>query len=238
MGRNNYFQFKQFKIVQEKSAMKVGTDGVLLGAWSSVEKAKTVLDIGTGTGLISLMMAQRSGARVTGIEIEKLAANEAVDNIINSKWKDRISIENISFQDFVNNTQNTFDLIVSNPPFFSDSFKNEIQNRAIARHNHLLSFHELVRGSVKLLNENGLFSVVLPNIEANKFINLAKHEGLNLTRRTDIKPKASKSANRCLMEFAKKQSIPEISALIIYNEDNSDFTEDYKQLTRDFYLNF
>lgn len=238
MGRNNYFQFKQFKIIQDNSAMKVGTDGVLLGAWAKVSGAKTILDIGTGTGVISLMMAQRSKARVLGIEIEKNAAEEAKENVQHSPWKDRVSIENVSLQDFANITSKTFDLIVSNPPFFTNSFKNEIQNRSIARHNDFLSFPDLIKNSVKLMNEKGWFSVILPVVPANEFIELAKLEGLNLVRKTEVKPNALKNANRFLMEFSKKQTALKKDSLIIYNELGTDYTEFYKRLTCDFYLNF
>ncbi len=235
---NNYFQFKQFKIIQEKSAMKVGTDGALLGAWANISRVKTALDVGAGTGLISLMIAQRTSTKVLGIEIEKNAAKEAYENIQNSPWKNRVAIKNISFQDFAAASKEKFDLIISNPPFFSNSFKNEIANLAIARHNDLLPFSELINGSVKLLNENGRLAVILPVIQAEEFIELAKHEDLFLSRLTKIKPKATKEPNRFLMEFTKKQTPLKKDYLIIYNETGTDYTESYKQLTCEFYLKF
>ncbi len=235
---NNYFQFKQFKIIQEKSAMKVGTDGALLGAWANVSSIKNVLDVGAGTGLISLMIAQRTAAKVLGIEIEKNAANEANENVQNSPWKNRVVIKNISFQEFAAASKEKFDLIISNPPFFVNSYKNEITNLAIARHNYLLPFSELIKGSVKLLNENGRLAVVLPVIQAEEFIELAKSEGLNLNRLTKVKPKQKKDANRFLMEFTKKRTPLKKDYLIIYNETGTDYTESYKQLTCDFYLKF
>ena len=235
---NNYFQFKQFKIIQEKSAMKVGTDGILLGAWTNVENTNTILDVGTGTGLIALMLAQRTKAKITGIEIEKYAAEEATENARNSSWENRIAIENIPFQEFVTSSKEKFDLIVSNPPFFANSLKSDNKNRTVARHNNLLPFSGLIKGAVKLLNENGRFSIILPVIPAEEFIELAKNEGLNLVRLTKVKPRASKNANRFLMEFTKGDSTLINEYLTIYNEDDSNYSELFKQLTCDFYLNF
>lgn len=235
---NNYFQFKQFKIIQEKSAMKVGTDGTLLGAWANVSGIKNVLDVGAGTGLISLMIAQRTSAKILGIEIEKNAAKEAKENVQNSQWENRVVIKNISFQQFEKSSKEKFDLIISNPPFFSNSYKNKITNLAIARHNDLLPFSELIKDSVKLLNENGRLAVILPVIQAEEFIELAKPEGLFLSRLTKVKPKATKEPNRFLMEFTKKQTTLKSDYLTIYNETGIDYTELYKELTRDFYLKF
>ena len=235
---NNYFQFNQFKIIQKKSAMKVGTDGTLLGAWTNISNTKTILDVGTGTGLIALMLAQRTKAKIIGIEIEKNAAEEATENVQNSPWENRVTIENISFQEFLKSTKKKFDLIVSNPPFFTNSFKSDSKNRTLARHNNSLPFLELIKGAVKLLNEKGRLSVILPDIPAEEFIKLAKNEGLNLIRSTKVKPKSYKKTNRILMEFSKENTIPEYEYLIVYNEDGSDYSEMYKKLTRNFYLNF
>ena len=238
MGRNNYFQFKQFKIIQEKSAMKVGTDGALLGAWADVEGAEKILDIGTGTGLIALMLAQRTPAQIWGVEIEKNAAEEAVFNVQNSPWNDRVFIENRSFQDFVEENKISCDLIVSNPPFFTNSFKNEEENKAIARHNHLLPFSELIIGAKHLLNVGGSLALVLPNIPALEFIGMAKQNGFYLRRLTKVHPKSIKKANRFLMEFSLKPEVLKEDKLIIYRDSSSDYTEMYKELTRDFYLKF
>ncbi len=235
---NNYFQFKQFKIIQEKSAMKVGTDGALLGAWTNTDGIKNVLDVGAGTGLISLMVAQRCNTKVLGIEIEKNAAEEANENVKNSPWENRVAIKNISFQEFVTSSKEKFDLIISNPPFFTNSYKNKIANLAIARHNDLLPFSELIKSSKKLLAENGRLAVILPVIQAEEFIELAKPEGLYLTRLTKVKPKATKESNRFLMEFAKKQTPLKEDYLTIYNETSTDYTDMYKLLTCDFYLKF
>ena len=238
MGRNNYFQFKQFKIVQQKAAMKVGTDGVLLGAWAEVHRAKTVLDIGSGTGVIALMLAQRTKADITGIEIEKNASAEASENAKNSPWSHRIEIRNSSFQEFAEITKNTFDLIVSNPPFFIDSQRTTDPNRAIARHNHLLPLPDLSDGVSKLLSSEGYFSLILPVEPAEQFIALAIQRNLFLCRLTELKSNAHKPTHRYLMEFAKSPQKVENNCLTIYENDGSDFTKEYKLLTRDFYLNF
>ena len=238
MGRNNYFQFKQFKIIQEKAAMKIGTDGVLLGAWAHVSGVKSVLDVGTGTGVIAIMMAQRSTAKIIGIEIEKNAAGESIFNLQNSPWKERISIENLSFQEFVETSQSTFDLIISNPPFFINNTKNPDRNRTIARHNNLLPLTDLVNGSVKLLKKSGKLALILPVIAAEEFIKLAKNEGLHLVRLTEVKSNLQKNTHRYLMEFTKKQTALKKDCLTIYKESGSDYSELYKQLTCDFYLNF
>ena len=235
---NNYFQFKQFRIIQEKSAMKVGTDGALLGAWANIAGVENVLDIGAGTGLISLMIAQRTSAKVLGIEIEKNAAKEASENVQDSPWKNQIIIKNISFQEFEKSSKEKFDLIISNPPFFVNSKKNETTNLAIARHNDLLPFSELIKGAVNLLNENGRLAIILPVIQAREFIELAKQDGLNLSKLTQVKPNAKKDVNRFLMEFTKKQTPLKKNYLIIYNETGTDYTKMYKQLTCDFYLKF
>ncbi len=218
--------------------MKVGTDGALLGAWANVSGIKNVLDVGAGTGLISLMIAQRTSVKVLGIEIEKNAAKEANENVQKSPWKNRVTIKNISFQEFEKSSKEKFDLIISNPPFFSNSYKNQVTNLAIARHNDLLPFSELIKGSVKLLNKNGRLAVILPIIQAKEFIELAKNKDLCLNRLTKVKPKAKKNTNRFLMEFTKKQMPLKKDYLIIYNETGIDYTESYKQLTRDFYLKF
>jgi len=236
MGRNNYFQFKKFRILQEKSAMKVNTDGVLLGAWANLEGAETVLDIGTGTGLISLMIAQRTVAFITGVEIEKNAAEEAVRNVLNSEWSTRIIIQHISFQDFASSTQQKFDLIISNPPFFSNSVKNTNPHLSIARHNHMLPFTNIIEGTKKLLNKNGKLSLILPFDAAQEFIQNARQENLYLTRLTEIKPFPSKRPNRCLMEFGKSQVAVIITTMSVFDESGKDYSEEFKNMARDFYL--
>ena len=237
MGRNNYFQFKQFTIQQEKSAMKVGTDGVLLGGWVNTKRCDTVLDIGAGTGVIALMMAQRTNAKIMGIEIEENAALEAQQNVADSPWKGRVEIVHSSLQDFVEKQSSTFDLIVSNPPFFSNASKAGNKNRTLARHNDSLPFSELLSYSYKLLSAEGTLAVILPNEAAGKFETLARKIGLFLTRKMEVKPKVSKNVNRVLFEFSKTPKAFTKDQLIIYNEDGS-YAAQYKELLSAFYLLF
>jgi tRNA1Val (adenine37-N6)-methyltransferase len=236
MGRNNFFQFKKFRIEQEKAAMKVNTDGVLLGAWTNITSAKNVLDIGAGTGLISLMIAQRSNAIITGVEIEKNAAEEAFRNVQNSEWNNRISILHNSFQEFAETSDIQFDVIVTNPPFFSNSAKNTNPYLSIARHNHLLPFEDIISGSEKLLNDNGILSLILPASAAQEFTDKAGHEKLFLNRLTLVKPFPHKEPNRCLLEFGKKQSDCKNSTMSVFDETGKNYSAEFKTLARDFYL--
>jgi len=238
MAGNNYFKFKQFTVWQEKAAMKVGTEGILLGAWVGVENCNTILDIGTGTGLIALMLAQRSKAQITAIEIEENAAIEAKQNVEKSDWSNRIDVQNISFQTFAENASTQFDVIVSNPPFFSNNLKAKTSERNLARHNDSLPFSELISYSVKLLSSAGKLAVVLPLEPASEFEKLAYKNGLFLLRETEIRPNEKKATNRVLMEFGKKEAVLQKDCLTIYNDGDSDYSEDFIALTKAFYLRF
>ena len=238
MAGNKWFQFKQFRIIQEKAAMKVGTDAVLLGAWADAANAKNILDVGTGTGIIALMMAQRSVAQITAVEIEKQAAGEAAENAQHSPWSNRISVKNISFQDFTENTNQKYDCIVSNPPFFCNNIKSADKNLALARHNDLLSLTDLADGASKLLSDEGKLSLILPVESASKFIKLANQLKFHNIRQTEVRHTFENKAHRFLLEFSKSFSGLNKTALNIYNETGRDYTPEYKNLTRDFYLKF
>ncbi len=236
MAKNLYFQFKQFKIIQEKAAMKVNTDGVLLGAWTNIEEVKTALDVGAGTGLIALMIAQRCDAQITGVEIEKNAAEEAFQNVQNSKWGNRIFIQNSSFQHFAANSDSKFDLIISNPPFFANGVKNANPHLSIARHNHMLPFTDIIAGAVKLLTKTGKLALILPFDLAQDFIEKARISGLFLNRLTEVKPFPNKLPNRCLMEFGGGKTHFEKSQMSVFSEFGNDYSQEFKNLACDFYL--
>jgi tRNA1Val (adenine37-N6)-methyltransferase len=238
MGRNKYFQFRQFKIVQEKSAMKVGTDGVLLGAWVNTGSAQTILDVGTGTGLIALMLAQRSDAAITALEIEKNSFDEACFNFGQSPWAARITPVNQSFQEFCSTPREKFDLIVSNPPFFENSTKAPGKPRSDARHTDLLPYRDLVEGSAKLLTGYGRLSVIIPADASTRFVSVAESVGLVISRVTRVRSKPDKPFHRFLIEFSKEKNEPEIGELAIEQELRHQFTPEYKNLTKEFYLLF
>lgn len=236
MGRNNYFRFKQFTIIQEKSAMKVGVDSVMLGAWANVEGANNILDIGSGTGLLSLMMAQRTNAFITAVEINRKAYEESLENFGNSPWNNRITCHLCSFQEFSTNTVTRFDHIISNPPYFVNSSQPEDHHRKQARHNDELPFNELIAGVVRLLSYNGRFSLIFPMDNVSGIIEEAKLYGLNLTRRTLVRHNPQKPFHRVLLEFSGNFDRLTESELNI--EEGTDFSPEYKYLTRDFYLAF
>lgn len=235
---NNYFKFKKFVIYQDKCAMKVGTDGVLLGAWVDSENVKSILDIGTGTGLIALMLAQRSNAIIEAIEIDESASIQAKENIAKSDWKESIQVLNIPFQKFYKSTNKTYDVIVSNPPYFQNSLFAPDKKRTDARHNSNLELEELLDGSIKLLNEEGKFSLILPYIEGTMFILKASEKGLFCTRQTKVLPRPGREPKRLLLEFMKTKKPLIEQEIIIELNKRHEYSEAYKNLTKDFYLAF
>jgi tRNA1Val (adenine37-N6)-methyltransferase len=239
MPRNSYFQFKQFRIVQERSAMKVGMDGVLLGTWADVSGADRILDIGTGTGLITLMLAQKNAsAQIDAIEIEQEACEEAIFNVQQSNWGTRINVYCQSFQEFGAETENQYDLIVSNPPFFSNGVKAPVENRAQARHADALPLDFLISGAANLLQENGRIALVLPAEQLQEVENLTKKSGLFLSRLCRVKPNPIKPDFRILVEMTNKSTTLQEENLMIEFEKHHDYTPEYRALTRDFYLKF
>jgi tRNA1Val (adenine37-N6)-methyltransferase len=240
MPRNNFFQFKKFRVIQERSAMKVGIDGVLLGAWVDTSGAGQILDIGTGTGLIALMMAQKSvSALIDAIEIDPNAFEEAVLNASQSPWRDRIQVACCSFQEFVERTDRKYDLVASNPPFFAkDGLKAPAQNRAQARHSDSLPLELLVSGATNLLTENGRIALILTVESLSKIKLLAISNHLHLSRLCRIKPNPSKTDFRILVELTRNECTTIEEQLMVEFEKHHDYTPEYKELTKDFYLKF
>lgn len=237
MSKASTFKFKQFYVHHSKSAMKVGTDGVLLGAWAEIEQYLVrILDIGTGTGLISLMMAQRHpSAEIIGIDIEATAVSEADQNFRTSPWSDRLKTMNSSIQEF--KSEKKFDLIISNPPFFEFNFHSIDGNRSVARQQEKLTFDELILSAAALLSEDGSFSVIIPALEKDAFINSALEEKLYLERICEVKGRANVDAKRLLMTFRKKPSSYIREERLIIEIERHSYTEEYIALVKDFYLN-
>lgn len=233
------FVFKQFEIRQTRSAMKVGTDGVLLGAWFDIgTEALRVLDIGTGTGLIALMAAQRNAlARIEAVEIDLESCVDAAENFSRSVWHDRLVLHACSFSEFCSrSTPGIYQRIVSNPPYFVDSLRASDAGRSRARHADALPYSELLSGVAKLLTENGRFAVVLPVETYREFVVEAARCGLFPVRRTDVITRKGKNPRRVLSEFAAKPERLRVETLTLIEEQSSECTATYKELVGDFYL--
>ncbi|MCX2678795.1 methyltransferase [Galbibacter sp. EGI 63066] len=234
---NKPFRFKQFTIHQDRCAMKVGTDGVLLGAWVSLENRPfSILDIGAGTGLIALMMAQRSDAElIDAIEVDDDAYEQCVENFEASDWGDRLFCYHAGFDEFTDEIDDTYDLIISNPPFHSEVMSSGNEQRDVARSNFSLPFEELLEGVAKLLSTNGTFNVVIPYKEEERFLEIASKNKLFPNRITHVKGNPASEIKRSLIAFSFRKTATEYSELIIENQRHQ-YTEDYIKLTKDFYL--
>lgn len=239
------FAFKQFEIKQDNCAMKVGTDGVLLGAWTGVSGANSILDIGTGTGVIAIMLAQRTQNRegettkIHAVEIDDAAFFQAEDNMKTSPFAERLAVFHDSIQNFSKNTASKYDLIVSNPPFFTGGTLSSNGDKTNVRHTVKLSHGDLLNATRIVLNKNGRFAVILPLIEGLRFVEIARTYGFFITRRTDVRPKKDKAIERLLLEFELSEKPCVHDELVIQNAaDERDYTDDYKALTKDFYTIF
>ncbi len=234
---NEPFRFKEFTVNQDRCAMKIGTDAVLLGAWTSVESNPfSILDIGAGTGVLSLMIAQRSYAElIDAIEIDDEAYEQCVENFENSPWSDRLFCYYASLEEFTEENEDSYDLIISNPPFYTETYKSDNEQRYLARFTDAMPFRHLIESVSKLLSKNGLFSVVLPYSQEKDFIVLASKEHLFPSRILRVKGTSTSDIKRSLMEFTFQENEVNSEELIIENARHH-YTQDYIQLTKDFYL--
>ena len=231
---NPFFRFKKFTIFHDRCAMKVGTDGVLLGAWTDVSHARNVLDIGTGTGLIALMLAQRcKDASITAIDIENDAISQATDNVQASPWSRRITPLLQDVRTYC--PEVLFDTIVSNPPYFIHSLKGPDEQRNTARHTDTLDAESLFAKAGELLSEEGLFSIILPAEQADDLKRMALQVGLHPSRRTDVVTRPGLPPKRVLMEFRKVET-PLASNVLVVELERHVYSEEYMALTKDFYL--
>lgn len=232
---NPYFRFQKFTAYHDQCAMKVGTDGVLLGAWVDVCNATHALDIGTGTGLISLMIAQRSDSlQIDAIDIDHNAIVQAQTNINQSPFNNRITTHKAALQEHY--SESKYDLIVSNPPFFNDSLKSTNNQRNLARHTDSLSAEELLESAARLLTEQGKLSLIYPHKYKERLIMLAPQYNLNISRLTDVYPTPTSEPKRILIELSK-ENFELCENKLVIEEARHIYTTNFKELVKDFYLN-
>jgi len=231
------FTFKQFSVNQDRCAMKIGTDGVLLGAWTPlINNPYNVLDIGAGTGILSLMLAQRSNAeQIDALEIDEDAYEQCVENFENSPWSDRLFCFHAGLDEFVDEPEDEYDLIISNPPFYTETFKSENSQRDLARFEDAMPFEDLIEAAALLLSDNGIFSVIIPYKEEEKFVSLCNELDLFPLKITRVKGTPTTEIKRSLLAFSRIQQTPIIDELII-EISRHQYTPEYIELTKDFYI--
>lgn len=233
---NNYFKFKQFSISQDHCAMKVGTDGVLLGAWADISFANNVLDVGTGTGLIALMLAQRNlSLYIDAIDIDNAAIKQAEDNIKHSPFGGRVKSYPLSLQQMIEKTDKKYDAIVSNPPYFINSLKSPDAQRSLARHTDSLSVDELIALSSRLLSDKGRLSIIFPYEYTDDLMGIAEKNGLYTSRVTTVFPTPTSLPKRILLEFSR-ENITLVKDVLTIERERHVYTEEFTSLVKEFYL--
>lgn len=233
------FRFKQFTVKQDLTAMKVGTDGVLLGSWTPLEhNPYSILDIGTGTGLAALMLAQRSFAnQIDALEIEENAYEQAVENFEESPWNDRLFCYHAGLDEFVDEIEDKYDLIVCNPPFFEPNNQITDKARETARFYDTLPFDELIEGASRLLSDNGVFSVIIPFEKEESFITIAKEFSLFPFKITHVKGTPTAKIKRSLIALSREEKGKFVSDVLTLEIERHNYTPDFTRLVKDFYLN-
>ena len=236
------FTFKQFQVNQDRCAMKIGTDGVLLGAWTPlINNPFNVLDIGAGTGILSLMLAQRSNAApnnvgiIDAIEIDEDAYEQCVENFEASPWGDKLFCFHAGLDEFVDEPEDEYDLIISNPPFYTDDYKSDNSSRDLARFEDALPFEELIEAAALLLSDNGIFSVIIPFKEEERFVAMCKELDLFPLKMTRVKGTPTSEIKRSLLAFCRMEQTPLIDELVI-EISRHNYTSEYIELTKEFYL--
>ena len=231
------FKFKQFTVNQDRCAMKIGTDSVLLGAWTTVEhNPYNVLDIGAGTGILSLMIAQRSNAeQIEAIEIDDEAFEQCAENFENSPWSDRLFCFHASLLEYMEAVDEKFDLIICNPPFYSEDYKTKDKSRDLARFSDAMPLEHIIFAVINFLSDKGKFSVIIPHKEEENYIEEASLIDLFPNRILRVRGNEKSDLKRSLIEFSYSERPIKISELIIETERHQ-YTQDYINLTKDFYL--
>jgi len=239
LTKEDIFRFKQFEVRQDLCTMKVNSDGVLLGAWADVAEADSILDIGAGSGVVGLMLAQkRPAAKIVGVEIDDCSCQQATINFENSPWKNNLEIIESGIQDFGKNANRKFDHIVSNPPFFSGGTLSDNQPKNVVRHTVKMSHGDLLLAIRRLLSDEGKCSIILPVIEGLRFMEIVERYSFYITRKTVMRPREGKPLERILFEFSKKEhgEVKE-QELVMYAGKEKEYTKAYKAITKDYYLN-
>jgi len=231
------FRFRKFIVRQDAAVMKVTTDGVLLGAWSYTGGVMRILDVGTGTGLLALMLAQRTGAQIDAVEIDRASAMQAEENVALSPWKDRIHIICGSFQNFAGTCDQRYDLIVSNPPYFRGAKHSVTKGSATARHDRCLKYEELISGSKALLAPGGRISLIIPFNMKKILVNIAHDSGLYLRRELIVATNPGTTPRRALLEFMPVMG-DIINDRLSIHDSKGGYTDGYRRLTSAFYLAF
>jgi tRNA1Val (adenine37-N6)-methyltransferase len=230
------FQFKQFSVDDDRSTMLIGTDAVLLGAWAEPSSAKSILEIGTGCGVISLMLAQRSNAQIDAIDIDEESVKQAEANFRQSPWNDQLHSHLISLQEFAAKSEKQYDLIITNPPFFVDSLQSPSEKKNRARHTTKFSRKEFIKSIRSLLKPEGNLLIILPFEESRKLSVLAEEEGLTLQKQMNVSPKAGKPFNRILSSYCFFICESSTSEDIVIRGSDNRFTREYITFTDPYYL--
>lgn len=233
------FKFKQFAVNQDRCAMKIGTDAVLLGAWCPIDNnPKAILDIGAGTGILALMLAQRTNAdQIDALEIDEEAYEQCVENFEGSPWADKLFCYHAGLDEFVDDPEDEYDLIISNPPFYSEDFKTENEQRDLARFQDAMPFEDLIEAADLLLSENGTFAVVIPYKEEERFIELCAEYELYPVKATRVKGSYKTPIVRSLLAFKRFELSVLTADELVVEINRHEYTDDYINLTQDFYLN-
>lgn len=231
------FQFKEFSIDQDRCAMKIGTDGVLLGAWTSIQDAYSILDIGAGTGILALMLAQRSDAeQIDALEIDEDAYEQCVDNFENSSWADRLFCYHAALDEFTEEMKDEkYDLIISNPPFYTEDYKSGDTARNMARFADSLPFEELIKFASELLSDEGCFAVIIPYSEEEYFLKLSEKVNLFPNRITRVRGTESTPLKRSLLQLSFTEK-PFSTNELILEVSRHQYTKDYQKMVAPFYL--
>jgi len=232
------FNFKQFTIQQDRCAMKIGTDGVLLGAWCPIDNNPySILDIGAGTGILSLMLAQRSNAeQIDALEIDEEAYEQCVENFEASPWGDRLFCFHAGLDEFIDEPEDEYDIIISNPPFYSEDFKTDNSQRDLARFQDAMPFEDLVEAADLLLSESGIFAVIIPFKEEEKFIDLCAEVELFPVKVTRVKGSHNTPIVRSLLAFKRYELSVLTADELVIEINRHEYTDDYINLTKEFYL--